>query len=159
MKSRRDWHPPGDLELAVYIESIPDTLQKAYELAQVEWGKAATNVVTQATYQVIRVAERLCIGLAAGFPPDHFGGKDASEYISDYIARRYELRYALMEPEGPRTGGSMMRPMAAYGVLIDLQDLIVLTVRMLVAFSAINAHVNLGRWKERFSNATTSYPC
>jgi hypothetical protein len=107
-KPAKDWHPPGELELAIYIESIPDTMQKAYEFARAEWDRGATNVVAQATYQVIRIAERLWIGLAVGFPPDHFGGKDAAQYIGGYIAGRYELRYALMEPAGPRTGGSMM---------------------------------------------------
>jgi hypothetical protein len=156
-KPSNDWHPPGPLELAIYIQSIPDTMQKAYELAQAEWNIGATNVVAQATYQVIRIAERLWIGLAAGFPPDHFGGKQAAEYVSDYIARRYELRYALMEPEGPRTGGSMMRPMAAYGVLLDVQDLIVLTVRMMVTFAAMEESVDLEKWKTRFADAVSSY--
>jgi hypothetical protein len=133
-------------------------MQKAYELAQAEWERGATNVVAQATYQVIRIAERLWIGLAAGFPPDHFGRKDAAKYVSEYIAGRYELRYALMEPEGPRTGGSMMRPMAAYGVLLDLQDLIVLTVRMMVTFSAMEGNVDLEKWEKRFIAAVSSYP-
>jgi hypothetical protein len=64
-----------------------------------------------------------------------------------------------MEPEGPRTGGTMMRPMAAYGVLLDLQDLILLTVRMMVTFSAMETSVNLQEWQDRFRKATGSYPC
>lgn len=158
-KGANDWHPPGKLELVIYIQSIPDTMQKAYELAQSDWRKGAGNVVAQATYQVLRVAERLWIGLAAGFPPDHFGGVEAATYVSEYIARRYELRYALMQPEGARTGGSMIRPMAAYGVLLDVQEFIVLTVRMIVGFSAIEATVNLQEWQDRFRKATSSYPC
>jgi hypothetical protein len=157
-KPADDWHPPGPLELAIYIQSIPDTMRKAYELAQSEWNIGATNKVAQATYQVIRIVERLWVGLATGYPPDHFGGKDAAEYVSDYIARRYELRYALMEPEGSRTGGSMMRPMAAYGVLLDVQDLLVLTVRMMVTSSTIEGRIELGKWQESFEKAVSSYP-
>jgi hypothetical protein len=33
-----------------------------------------------------------------------------------------------MEPGGIGTGGTMMRPMVAYGVLLDLQELIILSV-------------------------------
>src|SRR5262249_40456328 len=47
-----DWAPPGGLELKAYIESIPDTMKRAYELAMPDWNKGATNVVAQATYRV-----------------------------------------------------------------------------------------------------------
>ncbi len=53
----------------------------------------------------------------------------------------------------------MMRPMAAFGVLLDVQDLIVLTVRMMVTFSPMDESVSLEKWKERFVKATSSYPC
>jgi hypothetical protein len=49
--------------------------------------------------------------------------------------------------------------MAAYGVLLDLQDLIVLTVRMMVTFSAMEGRVDLEKWKTRFVAAVSSYPC
>ena len=117
---QRPWFPPGKLELAAYVESIPGTLGKAYELAQVEWAKGATNIVAQATYQVTNVSERLWTGLSAWYPPGHFGGKEATEFISEYVAKRYELRHALLEPGGLGTGGSMMRPLVAYGVLLRL---------------------------------------
>jgi hypothetical protein len=101
-----EWAPPSALELAAYIESIPETMKKAYELAMPDWNKGATNVVAQATYQVIRVVERLWVGLSAWYPPKHFGNKDAAEYFSEYTAQRFELRYDLVEPGGPRTGGN-----------------------------------------------------
>jgi hypothetical protein len=128
-----NWVRPSDLELAVYIESIPDTMTN---WPSPNWDNGATNVVAQATYRVIRVVERLWVGLSAWFPPRHFGNKDAAEYVSEYIAQRYELRYALLEPDGPGTGGTIMRPMAAYGVLLDVQDTISLTVEKMLTFLA-----------------------
>ena len=148
-----EWHPPGDLELKVYIESIPDTMKKAYEFAKPEWDKGATSVVTQATYQVIRVAERLWLGLSAWYPPNHFGNKGAAEYFSTYIDKRYELRRALMEPEGPRTGGTMMMP-CRHGVLLDVQDTMVLTVRMMLTFLRPHTGIDIDEWTRRFTAAT-----
>ena len=89
--ARRIWQPPGTLELAIYIESIPETMKKAYELAQTEWDRGATNIVAQATYQVTGVAERLWTGLSAWYPPGHFGGKDATEFIGEFLTQRYDL--------------------------------------------------------------------
>jgi hypothetical protein len=39
-----------------YLQSIPDIMGNAYALAQKEWEKGFTGVVTQATYQVIDAA-------------------------------------------------------------------------------------------------------
>jgi hypothetical protein len=155
-KAPKEWQTPGEIEMAAYIESLPDTMQKAYELAQPEWNRASF-IKAQATYQVIRVAEKLWTGLAAWYPPNHFGEVPADEFVPQYIAERFSLRHALMEPGGPRSGGTMMIPLVAYGVLLDVQELIVLTVRMMVGFSILCTKVNLDTWQERFQKATSSY--
>jgi len=152
-----EWRQPGLLEMSAYIESIPETMERAYGLAQAEWKKGATASVTQATYQVTALAERLWVGLASWYRPNHFGETEPAKYVSEYISGRYNLRHALMEPNGPGTGGSMIRPMIAYGVLLDVQALIVLTVRMMVGFSELASKINLDDWQDRFRKATSSY--
>ena len=155
-KTSRDWQQPGDIEMAAYIESLPDTMQRAYELAQPDWN-GANLIKAQATYQVIRVAEKLWTGLSTWYPPRHFGEKSTEEFIFQYIADRFDLRHSLMERGGTRTGGTMMIPMIAYGALLDIQALIVLTVRMMVGFSTLTSKINLEKWEERFRKATASY--
>jgi hypothetical protein len=152
----REWQQPGDIETAAYIESLPDTMQRAYELAMPEWNNA-NFVKAQATYQVIRVAEKLWIGLAGWYPTNHFGGEPAEEFIFKYIADRYALRHALMEPGGVRSGGTMMIPMIAYGVLLDVQTLILMTVRMMINFSSLCSKIDLDSWEKRFREATGAY--
>ena len=61
-------------------KSVPDTMQRAYELAMPEWGKA-NMTKAQATYRVIRVAEKLWIGLAAWYPTNHFAGAPGEEFV------------------------------------------------------------------------------
>jgi hypothetical protein len=103
-KTENEWQRPGYIEMAAYIESLPDTMQRAYELGQPEWN-GANLVRAPATYQAIRVAEKLWNGLAAWYSPNHFGGKAAEDYIFQHISDRFDLRHALMEPEGLRAGG------------------------------------------------------
>jgi hypothetical protein len=155
-RTPKEWEQPGIIEMAAYIEGLPNTMQRAYELAQPEWD-GANFVKAQATYQVIRVAEKLWIGLAAWYPANHFEGISAEEYIFQYITDRFDLRHALMEPGGKRSGGSMMIPMIGYGVLLDVQALIVMTVRMMVGFSALYSKIDLENWEKRFREATGSY--
>jgi len=88
-------------------------------------------IVAQATCQVIDVAERLWLGLSSWYRPNQ------------YITNRFSLRHALTEPEGVGAGGTMLRPMIAYGVLLDVQALIVLTVRMMVGFSSLASKIDL----------------
>jgi hypothetical protein len=152
----KEWQQPGDIEMAAYIESLPDTMQRAYGLAMPEWCKA-NFIKAQATYQVIRVAEKLWIGLAAWYPTDHFAGATGEEYIFKYISDRFALRHALMESGGVRTGGTMMIPMIAYGVLLDVQSLILMTVRMMVNFSTLCQKVDIEGWQKRFAEATEAY--
>jgi hypothetical protein len=155
-KTPKEWRQPGDIEMAAYIESVPDTMKRAYELAQPEWNRA-NLLKAQATYQVISVAEKLWIGLGAWYPPNHFGGLPADEFIFQYITDQFDLRHALMEPGGKRSGGTMMIPMIGYGVLLDVQALIVMTVRMMISFSTLCSKIDLETWERRFREATGSY--
>lgn len=150
------WRPPSDIALYTFVESIPNIMKTAYELAQPEWNKGATNVVTQATYQVIDVVEQVWIQLAAWYPPNQFS-KTPAQYFSELIASRFEFRYALIEPDGPGTGGTMIRPMVAYGVLLDAQDAVVLTVRLLLLFHGDRPDFDIEKWVTRFEAATSSY--
>jgi hypothetical protein len=155
-RAPKEWEQPGTIEMAAYIESLPDTMQRAYVLAQPDWN-GANLVKAQATYQVIRVAEKLWIGLTACYPTNHIGGVPAEEFTFHYITDRFDLRHALMEPGGERSGGTMVIPMVAYGVLLDVQALIVTTVRMMVGFSVLCSKIDLEDWQKRFREATNSY--
>ena len=145
--------------MITFVQSIPDTMKTAYELAQVEWDKGATNIVTQATYQVIDVVARIWVQLSAWYPPNHFGTTPAQQYFDKFIASRFEFRYALMEPEGPGTRGTMIRPMVAYGALLDAQAELLLTVRLLFLFRETENRFDLKDWENRFGRAVSGYPC
>ena len=51
----------------------------------------------------------------------------------------------------------MMTPLIAYGVLLDVQTLILLTIRMMVEFSTLCSTVDMEGWEERFGEATGAY--
>jgi hypothetical protein len=152
------WERPSDLALISFVQNVPDLLKTAYDLAQPDWDTGATGTVTHATYQVVDVVARVWVQLAACYPPNHFG-KPAAQYISEYVAGRIDLRYALIEPEGPRTRGTMVAPMVAHGVLLDVQELVVLTVRLLLLFHELSVSPNqfeIEDWEKRMAKVTSS---
>lgn len=144
--SKEDWRPPSELALIAFLKSIPDILKAAYDLVQPGWD-GSTSSMTQASYQVVDVVGRIWIQLAEWYPPNHFG-KPAAQYLSDYVAARVELRYALMEPDGPRSRGTMIRPMVAYGAMLDAQELLILTVRML-SFDYDETRFSIKEWEKQ----------
>jgi hypothetical protein len=115
------------------VENIPDLLKTAYDLAQPEWDSGVTAVMTEATSQVIDVLTRVWVQLAVWYPPNNFS-KLPSQYISDYVAGRFDLRYTLIEPEGPGTRGTIAHPMVAHAVLLDVQEVVIMTVESLLLF-------------------------
>jgi len=156
-KAKGPWHPPSKLELVAYVEGIPETMKRAYDLARQERAKSSNNaVLKQTTYQITAVAERLWVGLSAWYPPSHFESKLPPDFIDEYLRQRYDLRHALMEPNGIGTGGTMMQSLVAYGVLMDLQELIILTVRMLLTFVHTDTGISIEDWVARFRATTYS---
>jgi hypothetical protein len=151
-----NWSPPPVLALIAYVESLPTIMKQAYALAMPEWNIGATNTVAQATYQVISVVEHIFVQLAHWYPPNHFGQKPAAEFFTNFIQSRFEFRFALLEPGGPSTGGSMIRSHVAYGVLLDAQNEVLLTVRMLCAFRSKQF---IDDWQVRWKEAIEGYPC
>lgn len=157
IESNEKWSPVSDIHLYSMVHAIPDILKAAYDLAKPEWNKGNTGSVSGATYDVIDVVEQTWVRFVnAAYPPNHFG-KPAAEYFSDFIASRFEFRRAAIEPDGPRSAGTMVVPMVAYGVLLDVQDELVLTIRLRLLFCPAESGFNALKWEERFKNATSGY--
>jgi hypothetical protein len=154
--STTEWTPPSDIALYTLVQNIPGIMKTAYDLAKPEWNKGATNTVTQATYQVIDVVEQLWNQISAWYPPNHFG-KPSAQYFSEFLASRFQFRRALLEPNGPGTAGTMIRPMVAYGALLDAQQALVLTVRLLLLFSEQEVGFDINECNRRFDSATDDY--
>lgn len=111
-----------------YIESLPDELAAAIAESREDWDSGVTVRMVEGTLRVIQAVKDMWLRLAETYPKHHFGGRPAAEYIDDYVRQRSELHYAVLEPGGPGTGGTIVRVNAAAGVAADLNRLVVETV-------------------------------
>ncbi|MFI5024148.1 MAG: hypothetical protein ACHQRJ_21150 [Alphaproteobacteria bacterium] len=139
---------PSKDELQRYINDLPDFLAATYDRARAGW--AGNNAqMRQATYEVNEVLQEMWLYLAAAYPDKHFGGMPAKDFIEDYVQQRYAWHYALAT--GPRPGphGTIVGLLTAGGVLSDLQDSIVDTVKSIKGLGESRQSLAewLGRWE------------
>lgn len=131
-----------------YIDDLPNVLADAYAKARKGWG-GSTADMKHATYEVIEVVQRMWIRLANEFPERHFGGETAEQFLEAYVSQRYAWHYAIAEPQGPGTGGTIAGLRASRAVLRDLETMVVDTVDALrgLGYSQRARKIWLGYWE------------
>ena len=100
----------------------------------------------QGSYDVIDVLEQILVHLASWYPANHFGDRPAKDYINALTASRFEWHRAHLEPEGPGSRGTMIRPMAAGNVMSDLER----TVAEMVS-SLTDERFDYRKWQSRWN--------
>jgi hypothetical protein len=143
-----EWKPPPFAQLVAYIEHLPTLRRVAYENARRGWDTGGTYKMRHATSEVIDTFERVLVYLAAWYPPRHFNGQDAAQYFSEFIAARYQWHWALQEPSGPGSGGTIVGVLAGGDTLEDVSTAV---VDMVEALSA--GDVNLVKWRKAWEAA------
>lgn len=107
--------------LVMYVHTLPSVLAQAYQLAQPKWDTGVTLDMIQGSYDVIDVVVQMFAHLASWLPVNHFNGKPADEYFSQYVSTRFIWHRALSEPDGIGTGGTFVGPITATRVLDDVE--------------------------------------
>ncbi|MCK9381586.1 MAG: HNH endonuclease [Sulfuritalea sp.] len=112
---------PADEALVAYVKSLPTVLGKGYENAQPRWDTGITAEMVQGSYDLIDIVIQMLVHLASWFPANHFGGKPAAEYFSQFVSTRFIWHRALAEAYGVGTGGTIVGPITASAVLSDVE--------------------------------------
>lgn len=133
-----------------YIDMLPDILAAAYKNSRPGWSGNTAQMVN-ATYDVIEVVKEMWLRLSRAFPQNHFGGNPAGKFLEDYMDQHYTLQYALAEPSGRGTGGTIVRVQVAGGILSDLEEM---TVETVSAIRGLGDHVDSwNTWLDRWNVA------
>lgn len=136
---------PADEALVAYVQSLPSILVKAYAEARTRWDSGITSEMIGGTADVIDVVVGMLIHLSSWFPKNHFDGKPASEYFGLFVSSRFIWHRAIEEPEGVGTGGSIVDPSAAIGVLGDVKNAV---EEIISALLWGRERFNLEAWRE-----------
>lgn len=141
---------PADGALITYVKSLPGVLAKGYSIAQPRWDTGITIEIREGTYEVIDLVLQMLNHLASWFPENHFDGKPAPEYFSQYVATRFAWHRALAEPDGVGTGGTVVSPVALAAVLGDVEKAV-----DEIVYSLLWGHegFSLQAWRREWSQA------
>lgn len=138
--------------LYAYLDSIPE-IRKALEAkAQPEWDSGVTARMNQASYDYIDGLQGVLVGLAKYFSPNAFDGEEPHEFFSEIISSRFRWHRVHAEPEGPGTGGTIVRTICGGSVLADVESMIVDMVLSLIDDSD---EYSWKHWKRQWENKAT----
>ena len=116
---------PNPEKLINYIRTLPAIRRDAYSRAKPLWDTGITPKQKQGCYDVSDVLEQILATLASWYPPRHFDDREPAEYFNEVTASRFNWHRAHLEPNGIGTGGTIVGPLVANAVMIELETMIV----------------------------------
>jgi hypothetical protein len=132
------WTRPSDEALTTILNTLPIIYEDIKRRASPLLASVVRGDMLHGCQMMIDVLSQSWIRLAAWYPPRHFGGMRADEYIAKFVADRYSWNLALWERDGPGSGGREAAIFAHADTQHDIELTIIDTVRQ------------LGMWLEEF---------
>ena len=107
-----------------YINSLPTFKLALQQQAQPKRDTGTTFQIVQADYDYIDSLTGILVMLANYYSPKQFGDQSPQEFFSEVIASRFRWHYAVVEPHGPATGGTIVRILCSSSVASDVEKMI-----------------------------------
>lgn len=114
---------PRDAPLS-YINALPAFRAELRKQAQPEWDSSVTPRMVQASWDYVDALQGILVTLARYYSPKQFGDKSPQEFFAEAIAARYAWHRAHAEPNGPGTGGTIVRVICAGNVVTDVERMV-----------------------------------
>lgn len=159
LSERRPQPPlPSRVGLLHYIDSLPRLRWHAYNAVGAAL-QGTTADMLAGTYRVVHALEAILNVLASFYPDESFDHQDRRDFISEVIAQRFRWHYAIGEPDGMGSAGTMASTNAVASTLTDIEDMIEDMVYALntVAISEVEGF-DIGIWKQRWHRDTDAPP-
>jgi hypothetical protein len=144
---------PDPQKVANYIRTLPSIRQDVYGRARPLWDSGVTQKMTQGNYDIIDVLEQILTTLAGFYPQGQFEGREPRDYMNAMTAARFSWHWARLEPNGPRTGGTMMGPIVGGCVIADLEKMI---TDLIAAVAMHLENFEYDHWKQEWDAASAS---
>lgn len=129
------------------ILKFPEMKRLVHDSCREGWDSWVTLEMQEASFDILDFLKFVWLKLAEFYPRKQFGQVSAEKYIEKYIRDRFAWHWAKHEPNGPGTGGTIVRVLTAGDVVADLEGLIEETMSSLFFDSE---HLNLGEWLHRW---------
>lgn len=141
------------LPSVAYINSLSAFRLAVLEQIQPMLDTGITSKMVQGNYDYIEALTTILVTLAGYYSPKNFENQTPQEFISDIIDCRFRWHYTIIEPDGPGTGGTMVRVLVPARVASDIEIMVEDMV-----FSLVTLGVGLGddfdfdAWRKSWRN-------
>jgi len=115
---------PDPTKVANYIRTLPAIRRDIYHRSKELWDSGVTPKMRQGNNDVIDVLEQILTTLVSFYPAGHFDNQEPHDYINAITASRYTWHWSRLEPNGPRSRGTIVGPLAGGCVIADLEDMV-----------------------------------
>ena len=147
---------PDPSRIENYIRVLPAIRRDVYGRARELWNTGVTSKMKQGNNDVIDVLEQVLIALVGFYPTGHFDDQDPRDYINAITASRYRWHWSRLEPNGPRTGGTIIGSIAGGCVIDDLEEMVIDVVTELAQhLEGFDYDQWKGEWDEIGSSTTS----
>ncbi len=147
-----EWTAPSEARVTGFLDALPSIRRAAIVAARPLWDTGITSEMRQGSYDAIETLEHAWLQLAKFYPPDHFGGRIADHFFSDFIAERFAWHRQLSEPRGPGSSGTIVNVTVGGAVLNDVANAIEETVEGLYIGYAL-LDFDLKKWRSEWATA------
>ena len=117
-----------------YIDSLPLVKQILVTNSTADWDSGTTASMVAANEAYIAGLQGILIGLLDYYQNECFDTQSPHEFLSDVISARYLWHRLRLEPYGPKTGGTIVRPVLGQAVASDLENMVIDLVVALIGY-------------------------
>ncbi|WP_143813117.1 HNH endonuclease signature motif containing protein [Pantoea vagans] len=130
-----------------YLDSLPLVKQALVTTSQEGWGTGSTASMIEANEAYIAGLQGILIGLLDYYENECFESQSPHEFLGDVISARYRWHRLRLEPAGPNTGGTIVRPVLGCAVASDLENMVVDMVVALIGYDdTYNYYAWIDEW-------------
>jgi hypothetical protein len=147
-----DWDKPSEAKVIGLLNALPSLRRATIAQAQPRWDTGISSEMRQGSYDAIELLERAWRQLARFYPPDHFGGRPADQFLSEFISGRFAWHRRLCDPFGPGSSGTIVHEIVGGLVLDDIANAIAETVEGLFIGLAL-MDFDLRNWRSEWDLA------
>jgi hypothetical protein len=144
---------PDPKRVANYIRTLPAIRRDIYDRSKELWDSGVTPKMKQGNNDVIDVLEQILATLVSFYPAGHFDNQEPHDYINAITASRYMWHWSRLEPNGPRTRGTIVGPIAGGCVIDDLEHMV---LELVSELSECLDDFEYDHWKKEWDVVETS---
>lgn len=136
--------------LIMYLTNILPVHDAQLVISRSKWDSGISTKMNEGNSDLIDFYEEVLSELATFFSPGQFQNKSPEHFFNELIANKFTWYWAMNEPYGLGTGGTIASISSGGNVISDLQAMIIEMINTLIETYNIESEFEKIDWKQEF---------